>query len=176
MMSDIRCVTNATSRVVVLPPVFSFPKGIRLVPGLNRVPSSYFEEAEQYELPASTIKVAGRNVKQPARKPIMETLAELQRPLWRPGSARRYRGVNGPYDGPQLVIHADASVFEGRDEGPPPPDFLPADEKLALAIVERTSDHATLTRWRMSTRDNSVQAALARRLANLMTPTTAAGV
>lgn len=173
-MSDFRCIENRTGRLIVLSPTYSFQRGVRLVPGLNRVPELYLSEAEQYELPAADAVVAGRRIRLPARKPIMDTLAELQKPLWRPGSARRYRAVHGFYDGPQIVIHSDASMFEGRDEGPLAPDFLPDDERLALAIVANTSDRTALTRWKAFASD-TLQAALARRLANLMTSTTALG-
>ncbi|MEY4507942.1 MAG: hypothetical protein RLZZ450_64 [Pseudomonadota bacterium] len=175
-MSDnysVRGIENHTSRLIILPPTYTFPKGVRLVPGLNRVPELYFEEAEQYELPEREIESFGRKVKVPARKPITEALADLQKPLYRAenkatgasASARRFRGVNGPYSGPQITIYRDPLAIEGREDGPPPPDFLPEDKKQARAIIEVTTDRAALKKWAGQGRGEIAQAAAAKLLA-----------
>ncbi len=140
-MSNQNCwrAENHLSCLIVLPPTDSFPQGVRLIPGLNSVPTKYFDELDAKEKPVYKV------VKKPmngvlvsnyelvdTRYPGREQLAKLT-----DVSVHRVTAEGRSY-GPQLTVHREE--LAGRPDGPPPPPQLPAKPAAAKLLVDSMSD------------------------------------
>lgn len=174
-------VTNQTRSFVHLPPVprdGRWPTGIRLIPGLNRVPSLYLEALKAASTPvfdeggrpitvdedvvredAKGKPVTYREKKPVVRYPGREALAELaERKI-------RLTGPRGVFTGTQIVIHAPGEIDENAADGPLPPDTLPENPVHAAKVVESCSDREALERWLESESRDEVASAIRARLA-----------
>lgn len=146
-----RRVENATDQLIFLPPIngveraegdyVDFPRGMKLVPGLNTVPQLYLDALHERKLmlhDANGKPREGRDGKPLYRYPGREALAQLTAPV-------TYTTASGRRFGPRVIVHADA--LEGRADGPQAPEVLPGNEQTALAFIAATDDAKALQRW-----------------------------
>jgi len=179
-VSPIVHVTNNTRSFIHLPPIPGngvWPTGIRLLPGLNRVPRAYLDALNAYATPVAD--AGGRpltqdvDVQVPDGKGKAVTVREKQPVLRYPGrdsierlKTRRIRlvGPRGSFMGAAVTVHADGEVDENTPEGPLPPETLPENETHAIKIVESCSDREILQRWLAEEPRQNVQSAIRLRL------------
>lgn len=144
-------IENHTSRFIVLPPTSTFPKGVRLQPGLNTVPIKYIKQLE-----AVSRSGADEEGEVVVLFPGRKALADLQQTV----SLHTARGM---YHGPQITMyHPDDRALDGRDDGPPPPMTLPMNQDAAKAIVNATNNRTALERWSTQGNTEAHQAAAAK--------------
>lgn len=139
----IKRIENHTSAPIILPMTDSFPHGIRLLPGLNSVPTKYLDELTEYAVVSSARVENNRKIPAVDRRPGQEVLADLQVPCTFPTA-------NGDRYGQRVTIYEDA--LEDREDGPPPPLALPSDKNVAKKLVELTTDRKALERWSKASR------------------------
>jgi len=155
-------IENNTLGFIFLPPTINYPRGFRLLPGLNSIPERYMAELKSYAVPNNPKfeydEVTGEERKVPGgiRRPGLEALEALQKPVV-------IRRIGTESFGPQITIHRDPLV--DREDGPPPPVSLPGDAKAAALIIASTTDLGALKRWTKDKRLEVSQAAEARMLA-----------
>lgn len=140
-------IENNTARPICLFPTDSFPRGRKLVPGLNRVDDLYWEEFMGHRV--MTEAKPGR--KSVERFPGKEQIAELQLPV-------QIVTPNGVTIGPMITMYETDQV--GREEGPPPPQSLKGlKEDQAMVLIKVTTDRVALKRWASERSDWSSAAA-----------------
>lgn len=170
MAETLTCITNNTMHFVHLPPVGSkFGGGIRLIPGLNRIPDDYLTQANAYARPVAdqygkvrttlverkrTIKVTEEKTGKETSKEVTEAVEEpvMRFPLRK--QLERFFKVpvrlitsQGKSIGPMLTLHKDGEIDDRTPLGPPPPDELPGTDGAALFIVNNTVSKEALSRW-----------------------------
>jgi hypothetical protein len=157
-------VENNTSRPIGLPPVSDFPSGVRLLPGLNSVPTQYMDALQDVFKPGGKMRIGGQKivaedgsvqvlggklVTTTDRWPGRDALAELQVPV-------RIVKADGVKHGPQITIYPD---LQDREDGPEAPHYLPQNKDAALAIIRATSSKDALQRWSSQGKGEVPQAA-----------------
>jgi hypothetical protein len=151
-MSEVVKIENNTIAAIYLFATETFPAGIRLLPGLNTVPTKYLEELKSH-----IVASEGKNGK--AGKPISPgvlLLEDLQQSV-------RYVTMEGTKYGPRITIYSDDQA--GREDGPvPPADLRGYTDAQALVAVKLTSDVNVLKRWASDPR-RDVKNAIAAKLA-----------
>lgn len=159
-------------------------EGYRLIPGLNRIPKSYFEAAEAFktqvhdsrgrpvtEKKKVTRQVIGTDnkkheieewVDEPVfRFPLRGTLKKLfEKPVRRITSQSKDIG-------PQLTMHRDGEIDPRTNLGPKPPIDLPEKQEHAIHMVQRTVDREALIRWSQFDPRDAVKQAISRQIASL---------
>lgn len=145
-------VENNTSHRINLPPAGKHPSGVRLLPGLNSVPTEYLDAVRDVFKPGGKIRIGGQKFSQEDgstvimggkivtaldRWPGREALELLQQPV-------RIVKADGVTFGPQITIYPD---LQDREDGPPPPHFLPQNEDAAISIIQATTNKEALVRW-----------------------------
>lgn len=164
-------VENNTSHRINLPPAGSHPSGVRLLPGLNSVPTKYLDALREVFKPGgkvriggqkfsnedgSTVIMGGKIVTAEDRYPGREALDLLLQPV-------RIVKADGVTYGPQITIYPD---LLDREDGPEPPHYLPQNEDAAIVIIQATTNKDALQRWSKQGKGKVPQAA-ATKLATL---------
>jgi hypothetical protein len=151
----IRRIENHMDHFLLLPPTPSFTRGLKLIPGLNTVPVLYLDELNQRVLEVPARKEGGRLLPESTRRPADKMWADLQQHV-------RRVSVNGSESwGPQITIYDD--IMADRQDGPPPPMTLPANNKtLAQKILAVTTERAAVERWAQQGRGEVAEMAKAR--------------
>jgi hypothetical protein len=144
-------IENNTVRPLILPGTPSYPKGKKLVPGLNTVEAAYFEELETWEKPG--VNKAGKPV---VTRPGATALQLLKESV-------RIDTDRGPSFGPMITVYADLDRVKDRPDGPEIPSSLETYKpQAALALIAVTNDLQALHRWADDRRKEVSAAAKAR--------------
>jgi hypothetical protein len=169
--NNITHVENNTSHRINLPPAGKHPSGVRLLPGLNSVPTAYLDALRDGFKPGGKIRVGGQKFTQEDgstvimggkvvttedRWPGREALELLLQPV-------RIVKASGEHFGPQITIYPD---LLDREDGPMPPQVLPQNEEAAILIIQSTTSKEALQRWSKMGKGKVPQAA-ATKLATL---------
>lgn len=135
----VRRIENKTVTWIILPPTPSFPSGLKLVPGLNTVPTKYLDELDERVLETEPTKRGGRLIPGKKVKPAQKMWERLTAPV-------HFLDDNGTrHYGPRVIFYDD--LMEDRQDGPPPPVNLPANREIAKKIIDVTTEKAALERW-----------------------------
>lgn len=160
-------IENNTDRHIILPPLratdasgeeVDFPRGVRLLPGLNTVPRLYMDVLVARETKADT-KGAPKGAPK-VRYPGRVLLAQLQEPV-------DIVTINGRKRGPQITIYEPDQVAD-REDGP----VLPADlraygQRAALELIKAVSNVQRLRAWAGNDNREVVQQAATAKLMQL---------
>lgn len=175
MAESVVDVTNNTRAIIVLPGipgVSAHAAGIRLIPGLNRVPKAYLEALASY---------SHQKVDSNGKPDLVENKDEKGKVTLIP--ALRYPGreiltrlttvrvplnlAAGKKMGYQLEIHAPGEIDPSRPLGPTAPIDLPTSEEHAMVLISVTSDREALERWGRCDSRESVKSAARKKLEGL---------
>lgn len=152
---SIKRIENHTDHFILLPPTQGYPKGIKLIPGLNTVPIAYLDALNERVLVSEATIRGGRKIPARERRPADSMWADLQKHV------RRLRVDGSESWGPQVTIYDD--IMSDRQDGPPPPISLPANNKvLAQKILAVTTERAAVERWASQGRGEVAEMAKAR--------------
>lgn len=171
MAETVECVTNNTGHLINLAPIpglAAFPSGIKLIPGLNRVPKKYMDawrgrKVAVHDTDGAPVKVS-REVKEDVvvtddkgKNSVQKLTKIVLDPVYRyPGQdeiaklgGKHVRIVRsaGKHIGPMLTFHEEGAISPNQPEGPEPPVDLPGNEVHAIKLVECTADRKVLQMW-----------------------------
>lgn len=148
-------IENHTEHFILLPTTPTFPKGLKLIPGLNTVPVKYLDQLMERELEVPARKQGGRLLPAEKRRPAERMWARLQQHV------RLVNVLGHESYGPQVTIYED--IMADRQDGPPPPIALPlANKELCKRILAVTTERAALERWASQGRTEVAELAKAR--------------
>lgn len=130
-------VENNTTAFLFLPPTQTFHQGIKLAPGLNTVPTKYFEEAYAVERKEGAGKTAS------TKYPLREEIERLQVPVF------MNHAVRGRVRQPFITIFdPDQVTVKDRPDGPPLEESLERyPVNAALALINHVSEVPYLEAW-----------------------------
>ncbi len=139
-------------------------RAVRLLPGLNSVPTQYMDALNDVFKPGGKMRIGGQKivaedgsiqilggklVTTTDRWPGREAIAQLQEPV-------RIVKADGVKHGPQITVYPD---LQDREDGPEAPHYLPQNKDAALAIIRATSSKDALQRWSTQGKGEVPQAA-----------------
>lgn len=165
--SGVKRIENNTDRHIILPPVravdesgeeVDFPRGVRLLPGLNTVPVLYLDALAAKETKADMTRAPKGAPK--VRHPGRVLLEQLQEPV-------DIVTINGRKRGPQITIYEPDQVAD-REDGP----VLPADlraygQRAALELIKAVGNVQRLRAWASNDNREAVQQAATAKLMQL---------
>lgn len=183
MADTVTCITNQTRSLHHLPPIPGdgrWPEGIKLIPGLNRVPTAYLEAYREYSVQVAdsggrplfkdeleeTLDAKGKAVTVKVKVPVVRYPGrdELARLTTKP---RKLVSMDkGNFVGTTLIIHPEGEIDPSVPDGPKPPAMLPENEALARKLVSDMTSKAVLTGWFLNEQRPEIQKELREAIQN----------